>query len=186
MISKDYEIELRILKLREKRRRKRFFLGLLLWCGAIWVIAYLLFGIALVEGNSMRPTFLPGDLVLYRRSVQTSVDYNDIVILNTGFHGEIIKRIVGKPGDVLEVDEKGHLIRNGKEVREPEILFGNQTAGDGVTFPYTVPDGMYFYLGDNRPVSMDSRLLGAASGEEIRGKVIALFRFGNWGKRTRG
>ena len=47
---------------------------------------------------------------------------------------------------------------------------------DWITFPYTVPEGCYFCLGDNRPRSEDSRELGAFRRREITGKVLAQFR----------
>ena len=185
MTSKDYEIELRIQQLRGKRRKKRFLLGLLIWCACVWIVAYLLYGVCVVEGNSMRPAFLPGDIVIYQRGKNITPDYNDVVILETEADKRIIKRIVGKAGDIIEIDEKGHLVRNGEEIREPEILFGHQDLDNEMEFPYTVPEGCFFYLGDNRPVSLDSRILGTAEQRDIKGKVIGLFRFGNWNQKTR-
>lgn len=185
MTSKDYEIELQIMKLKERKRRRKFLLGLLIWCVFVWIVVNLIFGVRFVEGNSMRPSFLPGDLVIYRRELARKPEYNDVVILDTGLDQCIIKRIVGKPGDVIEIDEKGHLLRNGEEIREPEILFGYQGLDGMVEFPYTVPEGTYFYLGDNRPVSLDSRIEGAAEIKNIKGIVIGLFRFGNWNHKMR-
>ena len=185
MTSRDYEIELRLQKLRETRRRKRFLTGILVWCAAVWMLVYLLFGVCVVEGNSMRPSFLPGDIVIYRRGVPKNPEYKDVVILDTGLDERIIKRIEGKPGDIIEIDEKGHLTRNGESVREPEILFGYQEADSNVTYPYTVEEEHFFYMGDNRPVSLDSRILGAAKAEDIRGKVIGVIRFGSWNQKSR-
>ena len=82
----------------------------------------------------------------------------------------------GKPGDVIDLDELGHLTRNGERAAETEILFGEQDRDDWITFPYTVPEGSYFCLGDNRPRSEDSRELGAFRRQEITGKVLAQFR----------
>lgn len=185
MTAKDYEIELELLQLRAKRRRRQFFTGLVLWIFVVWAGTNWFFGVSVVDGSSMRPAFLSGDIVIYRRGMVKEPEYNDVVIIDTAISGRIIKRIVGKPGDMIDVDEKGHLTRNGEAVKEPEILFGYQESDAGIEFPYHVPDGMYFYLGDNRTVSLDSRVLGAAEKKKIKGTVIGVLRFGNWNKKTR-
>ena len=77
---------------------------------------------------------------------------------------------------MIDLDELGHLTRNGEGAAETEILFGEQDRDDWITLPYTVPEGCYFCLGDNRPRSEDSRELGAFRRREITGKVLAQFR----------
>ena len=72
----------------------------------------------------------------------------------------------------MEVDREGHLTRNGAKVQETDVIFGLSETGDSVDYPYTVPEGRYFFLGDNRPVSLDSRTLGAAGREEIKGCLL--------------
>lgn len=99
-----------------------------------------------------------------------------VVIHRQDLERDIVKRIAGKPGDVIDLDELGHLTRNGERAAETEILFGEQDRDDWITFPYTVPEGSYFCLGDNRPRSEDSRELGAFRRQEITGKVLAQFR----------
>ena len=185
MTLNDYEIDSELMQLRAKKRKRKIFIELGVWCICVWAVMNLLFGVAVVEGNSMRPAFLPGDLVIYRRNIHAEPDYNDVVIVSLPIREEIIKRIVGKPGDVIDVDEKGHLTRNGEPVREPEILFGYQDADMHTEFPYTVPEGTYFYMGDNRPVSLDSRILGVAEKKNVKGTVIGVLRFGRWNKKTR-
>lgn len=185
MTVRDYEIELELIRLRTARRRRKFFLGLVAWCIVLWAVFYFFFGIAVVEGNSMRPAFLPGDIVLYKRGTSGGLSCKDVVLVDTALHETVIKRIAGLPGDVIDVDGKGHLTRNGEAVREPEVLFGDQTSDTEISFPFMVPEGEYFFLGDNRPVSLDSRVLGTAGEEDIRGKVVALFRAGAWAGKTR-
>ena len=89
---------------------------------------------------------------------------------------EEVKAAINDLKEEIDLDELGHLTRNGERTAETEILFGEQDRDDWITFPYTVPEGCYFCLGDNRPRSEDSRELGAFRRREITGKVLAQFR----------
>ena len=123
----------------------------------------------------MRPAYHEGDIVLFLRLLPGGPTYCDAVILEDGDDGrEIIKRIEGLPGDEITVDASGRLTRNQSDISEREIIYGSGKGEDHMTF--YVPDGMYFYLGDNRPVSRDSRQEGFAAAERVRGKVLASFR----------
>ena len=145
--------------------------------GVVLVLLYWMFGIGMVHGRSMRPAYREGDLFLYQRRLFREPDYGDVVVIHRqDLERDIVKRIAGKPGDVIDLDELGHLTRNGERAAETEILFGEQDRDDWITFPYTVPEGSYFCLGDNRPRSEDSRELGAFRRREITGKVLAQFR----------
>ena len=121
---------------------------------AVWILCFVIFGISVVQGDSMRPAYHQGDLVVYARLMPGGVDYGDAVILKDVFGKECIKRIVGLPGDQIVMDDTGRIYRNGA----------------------LVPEGSYFYLGDNRPVSNDSRQIGCISKKQLRGKVFLTFR----------
>ena len=151
----------------------------------VWLLVFRVCGIMRVDGNSMRPACHPGDIVFFLRILPDGVGYGDAVILKDASGEYLIKRIAGLPGDVMEVDREGHLTRNGAEVQETDVIYGLSETGDSVDYPYTVPEGSYFFLGDNRPVSMDSRMLGAAGKEEIKGKVIWAAGAGRWNKKNR-
>ncbi len=89
---------------------------------------------------------------------------------NTNF----VKRVVGLPGDTVELRE-GYLYVNGEKYDEPYISDEYRT-GMGRTFgPYTVPDGMYFVMGDHRNNSNDSRSIGPISRDMIMGHVVYVF-----------
>lgn len=126
-----------------------------------------------VVGNSMEPNYHDGNIILvdkffYKRSTP---EYNDIVVLkyNNGYEEEqIIKRIVAVAGDKIEVKDNC-LYRNGSLIKEDYILEEMNTKD----FSYDIPNGKVFVLGDNRNISVDSRIIGYVDfDDDIVGKVF--------------
>lgn len=188
MREKDsFALAVQTMRLREKKRRLRLWAGrALLMLFIAWLLSFV-FGIFVVQGDSMRPSYRDGDVLWILRTLPKGVSYGDVVILENPEGKEILKRIVGLPGDQICISADGHLQRNGIHITETDILYG-EAYGDpssygepyGGTFAntqvYTVPDGAFFYLGDNRPNSRDSRENGCAALSKIRGKVFASLR----------
>ena len=165
MTELEFELEFKKRKLQKRKQRRMELLIIGAHLGVVLVLLYWMFGIGMVHGRSMRPAYRDGDLFLYQRRLFREPDYGDVVVIHRqDLERDIVKRIAGKPGDVIDLDDLGHLTRNGERAAETEIL------------PYTVPEGCYFCLGDNRPRSEDSRELGAFRRREITGKVLAQFR----------
>ena len=86
---------------------------------------------------------------------------------------KLIKRVIGIPGDWIEIDTDGTVYRNGEKLDEPyaqQIALGECD----LEFPYQVPQEEYFVLGDMRESSIDSRntLIGCVEYEQIVGKVF--------------
>ena len=182
--GEQYSLDMALLKIREEKRKRKMRSERAVILFVVWLLVFRVCGIMRVDGNSMRPACHPGDIVFFLRILPDGVGYGDAVILKDASGEYLIKRIAGLPGDVMEVDREGHLTRNGAKVQETDVIFGLSETGDSVDYPYTVPEGSYFFLGDNRPVSMDSRMLGAAGKEEIKGKVIWAAGAGRWNKKT--
>jgi signal peptidase I len=112
-----------------------------------------------------------GDIIVFKPPIDTNIPY--------------VKRVIGLPGDVVDLRD-GHVIVNGRELDEPYVV-GLTTARSGqIRFPFKVPPGNLFVLGDNRPVSGDSREWGSVPEENVIGKVIVKFwplnesRFFDW------
>lgn len=118
-----------------------------------------------VDGASMDKTLENGQiLLLYKLG---NVKRYDIVVLDEEIEDEIIiKRIIGMPNDTVEI-KNGVLYINDEEIEE-EYAYGQTSDYDKIT----LGDDEYFILGDNRPISKDSRYFGPVKKDEIIGKVI--------------
>ena len=94
---------------------------------------------------------------------------------------DFIKRVVGVPGDVVEIRDQEVYV-NGKKQDEPFVLHKDSALGArGFFVPrdnmkkVTVPPGSYFMMGDNRDRSEDSRYWGFASLADIKGKALLIY-----------
>ena len=125
-----------------------------------------------VSGNEMYPSVKDGDLILAFR-VQRNYSKNDVVVY-TYDQKTAVGRIAALEGDSVMLDDCGVLLVNGTEQRG-EILFPTY-AEDELTYPYKVPSGSVFLLGDHRTAARDSRSIGALPLENIEGKVISILR----------
>jgi len=151
--------------------------------GLISALVVLLLGSLLaiyrVVGDSMAPTLSPGSYVLVDRVGTPSDDYRigDLVAFHapSGWEtaGEVlIKRIVGRPGDVITIYE-GELHRNGTTAVEPYLRGQGDTEARGrLIGEWIVGPDQYFLLGDNRSPSLDSRLFGPIDLSRLVGRVI--------------
>ena len=88
---------------------------------------------------------------------------------------DFVKRVIAVPGDVVDI-RNGVVYINGTETDEPYIKYHDYyTLRANNIFPqvpFTVPEGKYFMLGDNRSNSQDSRYWGFASIDDMRGPVF--------------
>lgn len=135
-----------------------------------FVVRTFLFEPVRVEGGSMSNTLLNGEIMFVTKPEYLSGDPErfDVVICHYPARGNtnFVKRVVGLPGDTVEIKD-GYLYVNGEKYEEEYLTYRpNYTMS-----AYTVPDGMYFVLGDNRSNSNDSHLIGPVSRDMIKGHV---------------
>ena len=134
------------------------------------LIATLILPVLQIEGTSMEPTLSNGDIVLLTKT--TRFDCGDLCGF-TWNNKLLIKRVIGLPGDWIEIGTDGTVYLNGKKLDEPYV---EQLAlGEcDLEFPFQVPQEQYFVIGDMRESSIDSRnsLIGCVSKDQIVGKVF--------------
>ena len=134
------------------------------------LIATLVLPVLQIEGTSMEPTLSNGDIVLLTKT--TRFDRGDLCAF-TWNNKLLVKRVVGLPGDWIEIDTDGTVYLNGDKLDEPYV---QQTAlGEcDLEFPFQVPQEQYFVIGDMRESSIDSRnsLIGCIPKDQIVGKVF--------------
>jgi signal peptidase I len=101
-----------------------------------------------------------------------------------------IKRIVGLPGDAIEVKD-GNLYRNGTAIEGEDYTkrFPMNPQSPQFMPPVKVPEGHVFAMGDNRDRSSDSRVWGFAPIENIKGQAFLIYwswdKYGDWGHKVR-
>ena len=108
----------------------------------------IIFNVSIVSGTSMNPTLHDGNLLLLNHLFYEP-EYNDIVVFENEERGLLVKRIIGMPGDTIEI-HNSVVYRNGVPIEEDYIHNGYFGPGD-MTGPVTVEDGHIFVMGDNRP-----------------------------------
>lgn len=123
-----------------------------------------------IYGNSMAPTLRDGEIIF---SVKTSeLEPGDIISFY--YNNKIlVKRVIARPGDWVDIDEAGNILLNGVPLEEPYLE--EKALGDcDIPLPYQVPDGKYFVMGDHRSISVDSRstAVGCVAQEQIVGKIL--------------
>jgi signal peptidase I len=156
------------------RLARNLLLPLLIVLLTVGAIFYVFFGVSEVQGTSMVPTLQGGDRLLLTKGY-TSPHHGDIVVFVIDEHGtptEIVKRVVGLPGDTVEVFGDSVLV-NGKPEATPHT--GIVQATSPHILPQTIPPGSVWVMGDNRPVSLDSRYIGPIALSTARGRVAAIF-----------
>ncbi len=134
----------------------------------------------LVDGSSMDPTFKSGEYLIVDQLSYRMHDpaRGDVVIFRFPLNPKefFIKRVIGLPGETVQITSDGTFIINkdnpdGMKMDEKYVVFAKKT-----NQTFTLKDGEYFVMGDNRGASADSRLWGAVPRKNIIGTpFVALF-----------
>lgn len=184
-------------QLRARRRFWRDILEILILVVTIYTVVNLATARAIVEGSSMQPNFKTGQLVIVNRFAYFfgGPSRGDVVVLHNPSAGckdmiqnrsvislpfispdssngtceDLIKRVIGLPGDYLELRE-GHMYANGVLLNEPYIDEQNFCSGCGPN-TWLLKDDEYFVMGDNRRYSWDSHNFGPINRSLVVGQA---------------
>ena len=144
--------------------------GVLVVAAAIAALmATRLFVLIRINGSSMEPALHNGEIIFLRQTKE--IEVGDMI----GFYygGRVlIKRAIGSEGDYIDIDKEGNVYVNGQQIDVPYLAEKNLGKCE-LEFPYEVPEDMIFVLGDNRAISIDSRIksIGCVEHGQIVGKV---------------
>lgn len=134
------------------------------------LVASLWLPVLQIFSSSMTPTLAEGQIVVSVKD--TTPQTGDIIAF---YHGNkvLVKRCIAGPGSWVELTADGTVIVDGKVLQEPYLETRDYGICD-LEFPFQVPEGTYFLLGDHRETSVDSRhsSIGCISQENIVGKIV--------------
>jgi signal peptidase I len=150
---------------------------------ALFIRAYVVQAFKIPSG-SMIPTLQIGDHILVNKFIYRfdPPERGDIMVFKypKDPSRDFIKRLIGMPGDVLEVRDKCVYI-NGSPLTEPYAIHESDDSSVYVPpnrdnfGPITIPEGYFFMMGDNRDCSLDSRFWGLLSKDLIKGKAFIIY-----------
>lgn len=153
-----------------------------------------LFNTYKIPSGSMLQTLQVGDhLMAEIVTDDTIIERGDVLILLYPVEREkhFIKRVVGLPGETVEMRDKEVFI-NGAKLDEPYVWHSNPRPDPKTDQfgPYVVPDGQLFVMGDNREASYDSRFVGPIVRKDIIARAKYLYfpaggDWSRWGKSVR-
>ncbi len=135
-----------------------------------------------IPSGSMLPTLQIGDHILVNKFLYffRPIQRGEVIVFKfpQDESRDFIKRVIGLPGETLEIRGKQVLI-NGKALDEPYAVYGDWSVsglGDRERLgPIVIPPDRLFMMGDNRDHSMDSRVWGFLDMQKVKGRAFVVY-----------
>ena len=171
------EIETEMSQVRSKgkfRQALKGTFGTFVVVAALAVIIAFIFlpVLRITNGHNMEPGLQPGDIVILTKT--DDVKTGDVCAFY--FNNKLLlRRIIAREGDKVEIDEKGYVKVNGEFLEEDGYISEHALGQCDIDFPFRGPAGQLFVLGDNRDYALDSRAtnFGCIAQDELFGKPLA-------------
>ena len=167
-------IEQELKRIRYKERYRKTLQNTIYMLITVAAIAVLVATLALpvlqIYGSSMTPSLADGEIVV---SVKTAEFEKEDIVAFYYNNKILVKRVIARAGEWVEIDQDGNLYVNGEFTEEPYLT--EKALGEcDIQMPYQVPEGRIFVMGDHRAVSVDSRsqTVGCVAEEQVVGKLV--------------
>ncbi len=178
------EIETEMSQVRSKgrfRQALRGTFGTFIVVAALAVIIAFIFlpVLRITNGHNMEPGLQPGDIVILQKTDDVKIGDVCAFYFNNKL---LLRRVIAREGDKVEIDEKGYVKVNGEFLEEDKYISEHALGQCDIDFPFRVPAGQLFVMGDNRDYALDSRAtnFGCIAQDEIFGKPLArIYPFGS-------
>lgn len=144
----------------------------------IFTLARMTIGNYSIIGQSMEPNYHEAQRLLVDRVSPRLgwLNRGDIVIVHSPVQEdiELIKRLIGKPGDTVELRDNRVFV-NGAALDEPYLPGDANSGPRNNSSSWTLGDNQYFIMGDNRSASQDSRFFGPVEGTRVAGRALVVY-----------
>ncbi len=141
---------------------------------ALIIIFGILFGLKRMPSIAMSPSINDGDLMMFSRS---ATDYNENDVVMYDRDGKTaVSRIIAKETQTVSLDGDGYITVDGAIFSKTPVTSDVERSMQEMGMPFRVPLGRVYLLNDNYDLVEDSRIFGAISTQDLRGKITTVLK----------